>query len=278
MNIDFNACANFKGNNQSPLFLAEGNGRFRPSLRKIAAHCIQQGLNAVVLRSHSHQTGTDDRWKNYVEEIEGDRSFTYLGNGIIAFDNFYNPTKIPFYLIHGQGLATSAGDIEVLFTDRRIGGRGQNYEIDFNRLMDMIRTPDPSRDESQNPPMVIALQPHQWILGGSIDIESLERVDAFEVYSGLTGKKANNLAQKISILYNKPGVISSNSKILRDMGSSYTTLPIKIQDTMNSHEIARAIKSGVTNLVPDGKRSNSTLSKLVQIAAIAEVKLTGNKD
>jgi hypothetical protein len=258
MKIDFSACANFKGNNQKPLWLAEARGLLRPKLKKIADNALEKGLDAVVLRSYSHPEGTDRRWSTYSREVLESEEFSYTSNGVIK----YQPKgSQALFLIHGQGLMTSAGDIQILFTSQEIGGRGSSFISDFNYLTKV------ARDSGENV-MIIASKPYNWKL------DNLEKVDAIETHNGLDTHEHNIASRNIAINHTIPGVVVSNSKILTDLGTSYTTLSMQV----NECNIAEQIKQFTKSPTPNGKRSISQLSRLVQTLAIIEVNITGNKD
>ena len=265
MNIDFSACANFKGNNQKPLFLAEGRGLFRPSIKKIAENALDKGLDAVVLRSFSHPEGTDDRWNAYRQQMEGQGNFNYLENGIALYQSPNSGKKL--VLIHGQGLATSEGNIQVLFAENQVGQRGREFNTNFYDLVYRAR-------ESGEGVLITAARPYAW------RSEVLENVDVLETWNGMDSNANNEKAAKIAHDLEKPGVYVSNSKCLPDLGSSYTTLTTSWTN-FESSDIAHCIRLGLSLLGKngiEGKRGKSTFSKLIQALAVLEVKVTGNKD
>ena len=265
MNIDFSACANFKGNNQKPLFLAEGRGLFRPSIKKIAENALDKGLDAVVLRSFSHPEGTDDRWNTYKQQMEGQGNFNYLENGIALYQSPNSGKKL--VLIHGQGLMTDKGSIQVLFADGIVGARKPNYSANFRYLVDV------ARDNGQDV-LITASRPYAW------DLDVLKHVDAVETWNGMDSLDNNTRARGVADQLGKPGVYVSNSKCLPDLGSSYTTLTTSWTN-FESSDIAHCIRLGLSLLGKngiEGKRGKSTFSKLIQALAVLEVKVTGNKD
>lgn len=269
MNIDFNACATFKGENQRPLWTERlvRLGRSRPSIREIAETASRRGLDGVVLRSFSHPEGTDNRWQAYKQQMRGQENFTYLGNGVALYTS--PDTKKKIVLIHGQGLMTSEGNIQVLFAEDQVGGRGKDG---FN--MNFYDTVHRARQSSEGA-IIIAARPYNW------NLEALEHVDAVEVWNGMDSSGNNRRAQGAADVANKPGVYASNSKCLHDLGTSYTNIDVGFLPS-SSPGIACAINAGLDSRLNredlGGKKGKSTLSKLVQLAAIAEVKLTGNKD
>ncbi len=267
MKIDFSACAHFKGTNQKPLILAEGAGLFRPTIQRIAEKSIKKDLDAIVLRSYSHPEGTDNRWKGYLEQMESYENFTKLGNGIGLYVD-ENRKERPLYLIHGQGLMTEKGNIQIFFTDKEIGKRGEYFKKDFDYLIERAR-------EQGEQVLITASRPYLW------NIRDLDKIDAIEVHNGIDTKENNRKSQDLALKINKPGVIVSSSKILYDLGSSYTNLSILPQEILNksSIEIAKKIKNSLSKISSIGdKKEYSNISKFIQTLAILEVMVTKNKD
>ena len=267
MNIDFSACATFKGENQNPLWTERlaRFGRSRPSIREIAETAVKRGLDGIVLRSFSHPEGTDDRWNAYRQQMEGQGNFTYLGEGIALYQSPNSGKKL--VLIHGQGLATSEGNIQVLFARGIVGGRGNEFNSNFYDLVYRAR-------ESSKETIITAAKPYSW------RSDALEHVDAVETWNGMDSNANNDEVARIARNLEKPGVYVSNSKCLADLGSSYTALTTSWTN-FAPLDIANCIRLGISLLDKDnlgGKRGKSTFSKLVQALAVAEVKLTGNKD
>src|SRR3989338_8181641 len=86
MNIDWNACAHFKGTNQKPLWLVEGRGLFRPTIQRIASYIAKNtDLDAVVLRSHSHPNGDDLRWYDYLNAMKSNPFFSTGEYGCVKY-------------------------------------------------------------------------------------------------------------------------------------------------------------------------------------------------
>lgn len=268
MNIDFSACATFKGEDQKPLITERlvRLGRPRPSIKEIAETAIKRGLDGVVLRSFSHPQGTDNRWQTYKQQMEGSDGFSYLGRGMALYESPNSGKKL--LLIHGQGLASNEGSIQVLFAEGNVGERGDKFNPNFYDLVRRAR-------ESGEGTIITAARPYNW------NLEALKHVDAVETWNGMDSLKNNEIAVDTALIVGKPGVYVSNSKCLRDLGSSYTEL-----DVFGSYQspdgIVSAIRTGLNLRLSEkdlgGKRRNSTLSKLVHGLAKIEVTLTRNKD
>ena len=268
MNIDFSACATFKGENQKPLITERlvRLGRARPSIQEIAETAVRRGLDGVVLRSFSHSEGTDNRWQVYKQQMEGAEGFTYLGNGTALYESPTSGKKL--LLIHGQGLASSEGSIQVLFAEGDVGGRGEKFNPNFYDLVHRAR-------ESGEGTIITAARPYNW------NLEALEHVDAVETWNGMDSFSNSLKAQEVADQLEKAGVYVSNSKCLMDLGRSYTTLDISqwmgsVRANIDAIHAGLDLRLNQTDL--GGKKGRSTLSTLIQLAAIAEVKLTGNKD
>lgn len=269
MNIDFSASAQFKGHNQKPLWLAQARGLYSPSLEKIAERAVRQDLDMVVLRSYSHPAGTDNRWNSYVSELSAfSKTLHNLGYGVISFKSPSRKDR-PLYLVHGEGLKTNQGDIQVLFAKNQIGTRHPElYTEDFEFLINEAR--------KQPQVLITASKPYKW------NRHALEQVDAIEVHNGLDTEENNRESQAIALEMNKPGIIVSNSKCLLDLGKSFTTIPLnnnnpKAYDYL-IQVFALAVKRNLKNPNPTGRRATSRLSQAVTWLAIKEVNFTGNKN
>ncbi|MEK6908553.1 MAG: hypothetical protein AABX23_00690 [Nanoarchaeota archaeon] len=267
MNIDFSACATIKGENQKPLITERlaRFGRSRPSIKEIAETAIKRGLDGIVLRSFSHSEGTDNRWNEYLKQMERLEGFTCFGNGTASYISPDSEKKL--VIIHGQGLMTYEGNIQVLFAERTVGKRGSKFDGDFSYLI------KEARDSGENV-LITAGRPYTFA------DRLLESVDALETWNGMDSVENNERSDQIAKRLEKPGVYVSNAKCLHDLGRSYTTLDF-FGHYQSPVGIAKATRRSL-NLRLDkdlgGEKGFSTLSKLVQALAIAEVKLTGNKD
>lgn len=263
MNIDFSACATFKGENQKPLWVAERffGMRSRPSITEIARTAIKRGLDGVVLRSFSHPEGTDDRWEFYRVQMERSGDFSYLGNGVALYSSPDFGKKL--IIIHGQGLMTSEGNIQVLFSDEPVGKRGKDYNKEFKYIIEKAR--------NSGNVLITAARPYAW------KKYFLNDVDALEVWNGMDSPVNNERAKQIAEELQIPGVYVSNSKCLRDLGTSYTTIDATDMNLSSSPKIIQLISNGLNSGL-NGREGTSRLSKIIQLAAIAEVNITGNKN
>lgn len=270
MNIDFGACATFKGENQKPLLTERfvRIGRSRPSITAIAQTAISRDLDAVVLRSFSHPQGTDNRWDAYKKQM-GERSdFKYLGQGIALYTSG-NEDEDQVVLIHGQGLMTDKGNIQVHFAEKQVGGRGDQFNTDFTYLIDQAR-------DSGNRVLITASRPYKWD-----DAKALQKVDALETWNGQDSYIKNMDAQEVAENMRRPGVFISGSKCLFDLGRSYVTLQSEIDYNPAAEQVIDAVWRGLSMQdprAPQGLQGGSLLSKMIDTAAIVEVNLTRNED
>ncbi|MEK6910646.1 MAG: hypothetical protein AABW82_02630 [Nanoarchaeota archaeon] len=270
-NIDFSASAQFKGHNQKPLWLADGRGLFRPSLQAITEKAISRGLDAVVLRSYSHPNGTDNRWQHYLEEAREKEDFSLLGGAspeaTIVYRPRTNSTQKPLILVHGQGLQTDKGDIQVLFAERQVGLRKPNYVSNFDYLI------DEARDAGEGV-IVTASKPYNWIE------KDLRKVDAIEIHNGVDSADNNLKAFGLSRRLRIPGIVVSDSKCLADLGTSYTRFRGDLDNQMryNQQAVSEMLKRELREDISSAIISSSTLSKVLTGLAVLEVKLTGNVD
>lgn len=279
-NVDFSASAQFKGHNQKPLWLAQLRGLYSPSLMQITNQAIRRGLDMVVLRSYSHPEGTDNRWQSYLAQADCEKGFTTHRNGVITYRNFYRPEEKPLYIVHGQGLQTNRGDIQVLFANREIGKRKPNYNSDFDYLLKEARNPENNGENV----LITASKPHLW------REEDLRKVDAIEVHNGVDfldnkiktfGLGEHNirvfgLSRKLRI----PGITVSNSKCLADLGTSYTRFRGDLQrlSPYGPEELSEVLKKELKADKYSATMNLSALSWIITGLAILELKATGNKD
>ncbi|MEK6889975.1 MAG: hypothetical protein AABX35_02195 [Nanoarchaeota archaeon] len=272
-NIDFSASAQFKGHNQKPLWLADGRGLFRPSLQRITQKAISRGLDMVVLRSYSHPEGTDNRWQHYLKQAKEEYGFTTDTTkeqpGMIVYRNFYGSLENPSVIVHGQGLQTTAGDIQILFADRQIGARKPTYNPDFDYL---VREAREDKDTGKNV-IITASKPYRW------KESDLRKVDAIEVHNGLDSFENNLESQRIAQRLKIPGIVVSNSKCLTDLGSSYSMLrDISPEERYNPEALSNALKRELKSGLSGSLISSSLISRAITGLAVLEVKATGNVD
>jgi len=215
MKSKYRADLHFHPSFMDPQGLPMKTEKTAPSLRAVVEKAYEKGLNIVTITSCDNAVAVDPRWDAYRGDtlIVPGFKVAYKGKNEIGY---VDPDGGELHIVHGRELKTDKGDMNVLFSQRKIPLKASSSDPE---LLDFDYTLQGTLDSGDKPLILMSAGQNLGLKRKEIiDLYDDCKIDGLEAWDGMDSERNN----EDNIVYAKgmgvPAAVVSDGHDLASLG------------------------------------------------------------